>query len=64
MLAIALSGIVSPLKDGELQGPLANPTAIVPVLAVNALWGLLTGLVATGLRRITRRPADESRDPR
>lgn len=46
VLAIALSGIVSPIKDGHLEGPLANPIAIVPVLCVNALWGLITGLVA------------------
>lgn len=59
VLAIALSGIVSPIKDGELRGPLATPIAIVPVLTVNALWGLLTGLVAAGLRRVTRRPRDE-----
>lgn len=51
VLAIALSGIVSPIKDGELQGPLTNPAAIVGVLAVNALWGLVAGVIAQALRR-------------
>ena len=46
VLSIALSGILSPILDGELQGPLANPVAIVPVLLVNALWGLVAGLLA------------------
>ena len=46
VLSIALSGILSPILDGELQGQLANPVAIVPVLLVNALWGLVAGLLA------------------
>lgn len=51
VLAIALSGILSPLVDGELKGPLVNPIAIVPMLIVNALWGLVAGLIAETLRR-------------
>jgi hypothetical protein len=30
----------------ELQGPLATPVAIVPVLLTNAIWGLATGAIA------------------
>lgn len=55
VLAIALSGIVSPIKDGELQGPLTNPIAVPAVLVVNAVWGLVAGLVAAGLSARLRR---------
>jgi hypothetical protein len=50
--AIALSGILSPLLLGHLSGPLAQPLAIVPMLLVNALWGLIAGLLALGVRRL------------
>lgn len=51
VLAIAVSGIASPLKDGQLEGPLANPIAIVPMLIVNTVWGLIAGLLAIGWQR-------------
>lgn len=50
--AIVLSGILSPLLLGHLSGPLARPLAIVPMLLVNALWGLIAGLLALGVRRL------------
>ena len=50
--AIVLSGILSPLLLGHLSGPLAQPLAIVPMLLVNALWGLIAGLLALAVRRL------------
>ncbi|EIF00119.1 hypothetical protein SacglDRAFT_03254 [Saccharomonospora glauca K62] len=52
VLTIVVSAILSPILDGELQGPLAHPAAIVGVLGVNALWGLIAGLLAAGVRRV------------
>lgn len=46
LFAILLSGIVSPLLDGKLQGPLTNPLALVSVFTTNAVWGLLIGGIA------------------
>lgn len=51
VLAIGLSAVISVPLTGRLQGPLANPIAIVPVLAVNAGWGLLAGVLALLLQR-------------
>ena len=50
--AIALSGILSPLLLGHLTGPLAQPLAIVPMLLLNAVWGLIAGMLALGVRRL------------
>jgi hypothetical protein len=36
---------------GRLQGPLAMPFTILPVLLTNAFWGLLAGLIALLVRR-------------
>jgi hypothetical protein len=52
VFAIALSGILSPILSGELQGPLAMPIAIVPMLLVNALWGLVAGGLALLVARV------------
>ncbi|MEX5303511.1 hypothetical protein [Kocuria sabuli] len=62
VLSIILSGILSPILTGELQGPLAMPIAIIPVLAVNAVWGLVAGWLALLVQRArgVRRPADHS----
>ncbi|MGL5817984.1 MAG: hypothetical protein ACRCYR_10500 [Phycicoccus sp.] len=49
--SIVLSGVLSPILTGELQGPLAMPFAIVPVLLVNAVWGLLAGVLALLVQR-------------
>lgn len=51
LLAIVISAIVSPILNEELEGPLANPIAIVPVLVLNAGWGLVSGLLALAVRR-------------
>ena len=52
VLSITLSGVLSPILTGELQGPLASPVAIIPVLLVNAVWGLATGALALLLQRL------------
>lgn len=57
VLSIVVSGVSSPILDGELQGPLANPIAIVPVLLTNAVWGLLTGALALLVQRL-RQPRE------
>ncbi|RFU85158.1 hypothetical protein DY218_19000 [Streptomyces triticagri] len=49
---LVLSGVLSPLVAGELRGPLAQPFAIVPLFVVNALWGAVCGVCATGVRRL------------
>jgi len=54
VLAMAMSGVLSPLLGGELRGPLTSPLAIPGVLAVNAFWGLLAGLIAAAFRRPSR----------
>ncbi|MGP9538028.1 hypothetical protein ACT3SP_08450 [Brachybacterium sp. AOP43-C2-M15] len=55
--AMILSGVLSPLLLGHLAGPLANPIAIVPILATNALWGVIAGLLALAVQRLrTSRP--------
>lgn len=60
VLSIVLSGILSPILTGELQGPLAMPLAIIPVLLVNAVWGLTAGGLALLLQRTrgTRAPVE------
>ena len=52
VLSIVLSGILSPIVTGELQGPLATPFGIgvVSVLVINAVWGTVTGALALALR--------------
>ncbi|WP_067821772.1 hypothetical protein [Actinomadura kijaniata] len=54
LASIALSAVLSPLMHGELQGPLATPIAIIPVLLVNALWGAVCGVCAMALRNLRR----------
>lgn len=49
LFAILLSGILSPILDGKLQGPLTNPIAFISVLTVNAIWGLIVGGIAAAL---------------
>ncbi|MBB6672920.1 hypothetical protein [Cohnella nanjingensis] len=55
VLAIVLSGILSPILTGELQGPLRHPFAIIAVLATNAIWGCISGLLATAALRARKR---------
>lgn len=46
-----LSAILSPILTGEVQGVLATPLAIVPMLITNAIWGLVAGLLALAVQR-------------
>ncbi|MFF3497106.1 hypothetical protein ACFYWS_37915 [Streptomyces sp. NPDC002795] len=55
LIAIVGSAILSPILTGELQGPLAQPQAIVPMLMVNVAWGAFCGACAVGLREVVRR---------
>lgn len=52
--ALLLSGILSPLLLGRLEGPLAHPIAIVPMLVTNTLWGLVAGALALAIQRARR----------
>ncbi|MBB6119465.1 hypothetical protein [Nocardiopsis algeriensis] len=64
VLSIILSGILSPILVGELQGPLSMPISIIPILLVNAIWGLAAGglaLLLQRLRGVRSRDAVESR---
>lgn len=49
--AILISAIVSPILTGQLQGPVTNPFAMVSVILTNAIWGLITGWIATVVQR-------------
>lgn len=51
VLSILLSAVLSPILDGRLAGPLANPIAIVPLLLLNAGWGLIAGILALLVQR-------------
>lgn len=66
VLSILISGILSPILQGEMQGPLANPFALGSVLITNAFWGLVTGALALGLQRIrgAHHRADTASRPR
>ena len=54
ILAIVISGILSPILTGHLQGPLTNPFALIGVLMTNAIWGVITGVIAHGVLKIKR----------
>lgn len=54
VLSIVLSGVLSPILTGRLEGPLVTPIAIVPVLLVNAVWGLVAGGLAVLVQRARR----------
>lgn len=54
ILAIVISGIFSPILTGHLQGPLTNPFAIISVLMTNAIWGVITGIIAYAVLKIKR----------
>lgn len=51
VMAILLSAIASPILEGQLQGPITNPLAIISVILTNAVWGILTGLIAVAVQR-------------
>lgn len=54
VLVVLLSGILSPVLDGRLEGPLAKPALILPLLLTNAVWGLVTGALADLVQRARR----------
>ncbi|SDS96109.1 hypothetical protein [Microlunatus soli] len=58
VLSSILSAILSPILLGHLDGPLANPVRLLPALAINAIWGLLAGAIALGLRQVRRVRSD------
>lgn len=64
VLATVLSGVLSPVLTGELQGPLATPflSGVVAVLAVNAVWGGVAGVLALAAQRLV--PERDATDPR
>lgn len=60
VLAVALSAVGSVLLTGQLQGPLTTPwgAGVLATLAVNAVWGAVTGVLAASLQRgLNRAPA-------
>ncbi len=54
ILVILVSGILSPILAGQLQGPLTNPLAMISVLTTNAIWGLFAGGIASILMKIKK----------
>jgi hypothetical protein len=52
--SIVLSATLSPILEGELQGPLATPFGIgvLSVLVVNAIWGATPGAAALLVRKM------------
>ncbi|SDH85979.1 hypothetical protein [Agrococcus jejuensis] len=61
VLAIVASAILSPVLTGTLQGPIANPITIVPMLLMNAVWGLVAGALALLVQRMRRPRASQGR---
>lgn len=49
---VPLSAVLSVALTGTLQGPGAVPFAVAPVLATNALWGAVAGLLALAVRNV------------
>ncbi|GAA4283935.1 hypothetical protein GCM10022261_14660 [Brevibacterium daeguense] len=56
--AIVLSALITPMTSGRLQGPVAEPFAIIPVLVVPTIWGLGAGFIALALQRLLTPPSD------
>jgi hypothetical protein len=52
VFSTVLSAILSPILTGELQGPIAMPIAIIPVLLINAGWGLAAGALALAVQHL------------
>jgi hypothetical protein len=45
------TGKASPILEGQLQGPITNPFAIVGVILTNVVWGAVTGLIAAAVQK-------------
>ncbi|PPA69335.1 hypothetical protein [Jeotgalibacillus proteolyticus] len=54
LLAIVISAFLSPIINGELQGPLTSPFAVSGVFFTNMVWGASAGLVALLLMKWMR----------
>lgn len=54
LASLLLSAILSPILTGHLQGPVAQPLALIPLFVTNALWGLVCGALALGMQRLRR----------
>ncbi|GAA4287035.1 hypothetical protein [Georgenia daeguensis] len=52
LAVIPLSAVASTTLTGALQGPVAVPFAIVPILVTNAAWGAVAGLLALAVRSL------------
>ncbi|WP_220133063.1 hypothetical protein [Streptomyces ipomoeae] len=61
LAAVVLSGILSPILLGRLEGPLARPYAIVPMTVFNAVWGAVCGLLALAVQSVVSRRARRQR---
>ncbi|MCW2132029.1 hypothetical protein B0G38_001188 [Arthrobacter sp. VKM Ac-2550] len=61
---VVISALLTPILTGELQGPLAMPFVLIPLVLTNAFYGLVAGLLAwgvQGLRRVRTGQAGEAR---
>ncbi|HIW11672.1 MAG TPA: hypothetical protein H9891_00700 [Candidatus Salinicoccus stercoripullorum] len=56
--AMILSGILSPILTGTLQGPLTNSFAIISMLMTNIVWGFVTGIAAAFLLKMKKTQSD------
>jgi hypothetical protein len=54
VFSTVLSAFLSPIMLGEFRGPLTSPFGFVAALALNALWGLVAGAIALGVRSVLR----------
>ncbi|WP_017547538.1 hypothetical protein [Salinicoccus carnicancri] len=54
VFAVIISGVMSPILTGALQGPLTSPFAIISVLMTNIIWGFATGCIAAILLNLRR----------
>src|SRR5699024_10304047 len=54
LFAIILSAILSPIKLGELMGPLTNPFALVSVFITNIIWGGMTGVISWSILKVRK----------
>ncbi|MFV0134987.1 hypothetical protein ACLGIH_17440 [Streptomyces sp. HMX87] len=52
LAVLVLGAVLSPLLTGRLQGPLAQPQALLPLFLVNGVWGAVCGVCALGVRRL------------
>lgn len=52
LAVVPLSAVASTALTGTLQGAAAVPFAVVPILATNAAWGAVAGLLALAVRSL------------